>query len=101
MPDPADERIREGTRDAVAGVLLRRRVDHEDGQARIVLAAQGLQRPLEPRPRVPGDDDRGDRRDLGARRPAALVALSPECLRAGRFRTRHDCGGAYSWPQCS
>ena len=95
---PVDERIRQGAGDALAGVFLRRRVDHEDCQARIVLAAQRLQRPLQPRPRVPGHHDRGDRRDLGAKRPAALFALSPERLRAGRFPTRHDCGGAYNWP---
>ena len=95
---PADERVRQGTRDALAGILLRRRVDHEHCHARIVLAAQRPQRPLQPRSRVPGHDDGGDRRDLGAKRPTALVVLSPERLRAGRFPTRHDCGGAYNWP---
>jgi hypothetical protein len=38
--DPVDERLRQGAGDAVAGILVGRRVDHEHRQARVVLAPE-------------------------------------------------------------
>jgi len=98
---PAHERLRQGAGDAGGGVVVRTRVDHEHRHARIILAAQGPQRRLQPRSGVPGDEDHGHRRDLEGGRPTALVAVSRERLRAGPFRRGHDCGGAYNWPLCS
>src|SRR5581483_3235923 len=47
------------------GILGAGRVDHEDGQARVVLRRQGGQAFLQPGPRVVGDDDRDDGRCRG------------------------------------
>src|SRR5262249_26539693 len=82
------------TRDPRGGVVVGGGVDHEDGHARIVLALQRVERGLEPSPPVPGDDDGGDRGDVGpGGRSALLVSRKP--LRAGLFRHRYDRGRAY------
>src|SRR5262249_18031125 len=88
-------RLREDAPDAVSGVVVGRGVDHEDGEARVVLAPERLQRRLEPRSRVPGDDDGGDGGDLDRGPRSVLLAVSRKPLRAGRFRHRHDRGEVY------